>query len=267
MPRVAALAGAGFAILAATATARADGTDACIQAAEKSQTERHAGHLGAAHDLLVSCSADACPTVIRRDCARWLAEVETATPTVVLRATDAAGEDVRQADVTIDGAPRPNALEGRAIPLDPGPHKIRVEGRGVTIERDIVLREGERDRVIALRLAPPAMTSAPRTVPRGAWITMGAGGALMIGGIALWIAGLEDRSGLYENCGKTCTKAQIANARNKLIAGDVVFGVGAIVAGTGIVWAIRGSSSRTPQSAFAAGPMPGGGALTFRASF
>ena len=201
------------------------------------------------------------------DCTRWLSEVETATPTVVLRATDAAGEDVRQADVTIDGAPRRNALEGRAIPLDPGPHKIRVEGRGVTIDRDIVLREGERDRVIALRLAPPAMTSAPRTVPRGAWITMGAGGALMIGGIALWMAGLEDRSGLYENCGKTCTKARIANARNKLIAGDVVFGVGAIVAGTGIVWAIRGSSADPRKARSPPDPCPAAARSTFRASF
>ena len=91
---------------------------------------------------------------------------------------------------------------------------------------------------------------------------MGAGGALMIGGIALWIAGLEDRSKLYDTCAKACTKAQIANARDKLIAGDVVFGVGAIVAGTGIrLGDFLGARRRDHEARSPPDPMPGGGAL------
>jgi hypothetical protein len=266
MPRVAALAGALSAILFAAAAARADGTDACIQAAEKSQVERKAGHLGAARELLVSCSADACPALIRSDCARWLGEVEAATPTVVLRATDGAGEDVNDADVRVDGAPRPHALDGRAIPLDPGPHRLRVERRGLTIEREVVVREGERDRVIAVRLAPPVKPTA-RGVPRGAWILMGAGAAVMAAGAILWIDGLEDRSRLFTECAPNCTPQRIDDARNKLIAGDIVFGVGAAVGIGGIVWALAGSSRRAPASALAAGPLPGGGALGFTTSF
>jgi hypothetical protein len=270
MPRVAALStllAVSLAGLAATRSARADEKDACIAAAEKSQIERRAGHLGASRELLVSCSADACPTVIRSDCARWLGEVEAATPTIVVRAIDAVGEDVRAGDVAIDGAPRPAALEGHAISLDPGSHNLRVSAHGLTVERDFVVREGERDRVVAVRLGAPIPPPRP-PVPRGAFLLAGAGALSTTIGIGLWTVGLDERSRLAKACGKThsCSDKQIDLSRAKLVVGDVFFGSGIIGIGSALVWGLTTTYGK-PSATVSAEALPGGGALTFRSSF
>jgi hypothetical protein len=270
MPRVIALAAllaVAGASLVVTTPARADDKDACISAAEKSQVERRAEHLGAARELLVSCSADACPTVIRSDCARWLTEVESATPTIVVRATDASGEEVGAGEVAIDGTPHQAALEGHAIALDPGAHKLRVAARGFRVERDFVVREGERDRVIAVQLGPPIAPVRPQ-VPRGAFILAGAGALSATAGIALWTIGLDERSRLVKDCGKmhNCSDSQIDLSRAKLVVGDVFFGSGVIAIGSALVWGLTTAYGK-PKATLSAEPLPGGGALNFRSSF
>jgi hypothetical protein len=86
-----------FAMLAlslAVSIARAAAADpppkaACAHAAEDGQRLRTEGKLREARESFTACAAERCPALVRSDCSGWLAEVEAAVPTVVIRAIPA----------------------------------------------------------------------------------------------------------------------------------------------------------------------------------
>jgi hypothetical protein len=256
----------GLAAIATAHVAHADEMDACIAAAEQSQVLRRDGHLRAAHEKLLVCARDTCPRAIHRDCKRWLGEVEVATPSVVIHAADAAGNDVLAGRVSVDGAPLEGALSGRAIPFDPGEHAIRIESGGRVVEQRIVIRQGEHDRLITLRFAADAPPAA-RPIPAAAWVLGGVGAAGLATGAVLWGVGRGERATLYATCGVThaCDEAAIDRARAKLVAGDIVFGVSLAAVGAAVWWGIAGSSA--PAIPVAATPVAGGGMMSWQASF
>jgi hypothetical protein len=65
---------------------------------------------------------------------------------------------------------------------------------------------------------------------------------LVAGGIslgvasALWVSGLGDRSTMEGGCAQfhNCSQSAIDSARGKLVAGDIVGGVGVVAAATGL---------------------------------
>jgi hypothetical protein len=244
----------------------ADEVDACIAAAEQSQVQRRDGHLRAAHEQLVLCARDACPRAIQKDCKRWLGEVEVALPSVVIHAADATGTDVLGARILVDGKSLEGASSGRAVPLDPGEHTLRVEAGERVVEQRVLIRQGEHDRLISLRF--PAETKAVRgSVPAGAWVLGGVGAAAVTTGVVLWIAGRSEHGTLVATCGVThsCDESAVDRARTKLVVGDIVFGVGLAAVGAAVWWGVAGSSA--PQIPVSATPVAGGGLLSWRARF
>src|SRR5579859_5937510 len=91
---------------------------ACIAASEKAQQLRADGKLLASREQLLVCARDVCPGVIRKDCAKWLGELEDALPSIVLGAKDGKGRDLEDVRVDIDGVQATSALDGKAIPID-----------------------------------------------------------------------------------------------------------------------------------------------------
>ena len=76
-------------MLALVSVARPAGADAkadCAKAYEASQEQRSSGKLLAAKESLVTCSQAACPSFIKKDCSKWLSDVEGSIPTVVFSA-------------------------------------------------------------------------------------------------------------------------------------------------------------------------------------
>ncbi len=239
--------------------ARADEVDTCIAAAERSQVQRRDAHLRAARDALLACARDACPHAIQKDCKRWLGEVEAALPSVVIRALDAAGHDLIQARVLVDGAQVTDTLDGRALAIDPGAHELRLEAGGHFVVERVVIREGERERMLSLRLpaATPAAGGVSPAVPVGAWIT-GALGVVGLGaGVYLWVDGRGERSDLYATCGVShdCAPSAVDSARSKLVAGDVAAGLGLGAVAAAVLW---GPSRLRPRrgSRWSSGPRP-----------
>jgi hypothetical protein len=85
-------------------------------------------------------------------------------PTVVLAATDAAGNDMLAVTVTVDGAPFAKTLDGPALSIDPGSHTLRFIAAGrAPVEKTIVAREGEKARRVSVVIGGPA--SAPVVAP------------------------------------------------------------------------------------------------------
>jgi hypothetical protein len=266
--------------------ARADAADECIAAAEQSQPLRHDGRLKAAHEKLITCSRPECPAVVRTDCTKWLADVETLMPSIVVRAVDASGADVVGVRVFVDGQPLDTGFDGKELDVDPGAHTLRVEHEGsVPVEQQIVVRESERHRMVSVSFvpAPPAAPAGgplsgteAGAQPQGSRrslvlpIALLGGGAVALGVASyFWASGLSDRSDMASSCAIThnCSQSRIDASKNKLVAGDVI-GITDIVAaaiGAGIF--VFGGSSAPRDTPVAVEPLAGGAQLQLHGRF
>jgi hypothetical protein len=97
-----------------------------------------------------------------------MSEVNAAMPTVVLGAQDAAGRDIVELTAFVDDADVTAQAKGSAIPVDPGPHRIRyVLPDGRHVEQEFIVREGDKSRSLLLQFpeAPPSVVVAPPPPP------------------------------------------------------------------------------------------------------
>jgi hypothetical protein len=157
----------------AAATARADGgsstptKDQCIAANGQAQSLRRAGKFAQARAQLATCVDPHCPKLVSADCASRLDELDRAQPTVLFDVKDAAGHDLASVHVDIDGQPLTAALDGTAIPVDPGQHTFHFQAEGQPPATEmLVIQEQEKGRREHVTLGTPAVassTTAPTT--------------------------------------------------------------------------------------------------------
>jgi hypothetical protein len=138
------------------ASASADGTSECLQAASKGQVLRDNAKIVEARELFVLCARPQCPAMVRSDCATWLEAADKNVPTVVIRAKNVAGGDVVDFRMQIDGVPLTTSSAGLAIPLDPGSHELHFQlPDGTGVDRTIVVLEGQKNQPIEVVLGKP----------------------------------------------------------------------------------------------------------------
>ena len=194
----------------------------CTDAFEGASQASQAGHLLAARQALITCSAQTCPQAMRPLCIAEFARVDARIPTIVVSAVDARGADIVDASVSVDGAAVAGALDGKALPLDPGKHVVRVERSGGVAEQVIVAREGEQARPVRLTLASTAVVTgeARRPVPASVWVTT----ATTLVAAGIWIgfgtSGLLQKGDL-DTCKGHCTPAAVASAMTAFNVADV----------------------------------------------
>jgi hypothetical protein len=261
--------------------------DTCAAAYEESQVARSEGRLRAAQRELRSCTRVECPEFIRTDCARWLVDVESALPSVVIVVTSQ-GREVEDVKVAFDGEVLTTRLDGSAIPVDPGRHVFTFERAGdPPLELAVVIREGDKRRAIAAALRP-AVAVAARTEPARPEPRSGRGvlphvllgiGALGIGGFATFgLLGRSERTELEESCSPRCSDEKISAVQSKFLIADVSLSVGVLALAGGAYLLLSAPSSSSAQVAKtsrpAAGPLSAsvsldtrGGACTARWSF
>lgn len=158
------LAGVG-ALSSSRAAEGADQKEACLAAADAGQSLRDDGQYSIARDQFLTCARDVCPKIVHDQCTTWLHQLDEATPTVVFGAKDDHGNDVSAARVIADGKVITNTLDGKPVPLDPGPHDIRFErdpSGAITVH--VVLKAGEKNREVTATF-PPVQAEPP---PEGA---------------------------------------------------------------------------------------------------
>jgi hypothetical protein len=266
--------------------ARADSADECVGAAERAQPLKHDGKLRAARDELRVCTRPECPSIVRSDCTRWLAEIDATAPSIVVHATDPSGSDLVDVRVLVDGRLAAASLDGRDIAIDPGPHVLRFEHDGSEpVEEKVVAVLGEQHRRLsvtfrgAAKLAPgparseradpsanagPARSkradpngnagpsrapaAAPAPAPTLAPLVLAGTGLVAIGaGGFLWSRGLSQCRSNIEPAGPSCSADQSSAARGTLIAGDVLVGAGVAAAAIALaLWWIHGRDDSRP---------------------
>jgi len=292
---------AGLACLTAGASlrpARADELDqrrACVSAFDRAQQLRASTKLRDARDALIECSKETCPALIRGDCTQWMTEVLASLPSVVFGAQDASGKDLVTVRVKIDGVVVQEKLDGKAIPLDPGPHVIRYETTdGRVLEDQVLVREGEKNRSLSAnfgqvaprptglagiqpssQLEAPSQGSAGRSTSPANFIVGIASAVAGLGALgaalAFDVSATSDANALPCAPSKTCTDSQIAPLRQRYLDADIflVPGIAAVLFG-GVILAVRpfhdGESAKTMASSLRldAGFSRGGGTAWLR---
>jgi len=128
-------------------------TKACVASHASAQRETKAGRLKEAAQLYTSCGSDsACPEQLRSECATLLEQVNHLVPSVIFSAIDGKGADVSNVKVYADDTLLTDGLDGRAIELDPGKYHLRfVLPDNSVLSSDVLIREGEKNRLIELR--------------------------------------------------------------------------------------------------------------------
>lgn len=229
----------GLALLLGAVPARADAAAAaCIDAHEQAQRLMQDGHLRAAREKLLVCSREACPKVAQTDCSTWMRDVARDMPTVVVTARDAAGRDTEKVRVVVDGEPFAESLDGRALPLDPGPHAFRFESGGRVLEQKVLVGAGEQNRHVvadfsgAAPVGPPA-PGAPEAAPSPPLATYVLGGVGVLGLASFTVFGLSGKS--TEKCVPTCTRDDISDFRRSYLVADISLGV-ALVSVSAALW-------------------------------
>jgi hypothetical protein len=253
--------------------------ETCASAYERGQELKVRRELVRAQAELRMCERS-CPTRLATDCSTWRQEVERAIATVLLQATSEKGAALPNVRVSEHGMPI-GAANGEAVPLDPGSHHLTFEDeRGVHVEVDVKLAEGERNKVVAVRfpapvIAPPPPTTPPKVPPprpRSNWAYV-LGGAGFVGiavGSVLGIKGQVERSNLDSGCGQTgtCDKKEVNAIAREWTAGAIATGVGAALLASGvIVWVVTTPKASPRATSTTIAVRPGLSAIALDVAF
>ncbi len=206
----------------------------CVAAFEEGQRLRAKGAFTAALRNFQTCAEGSCPEMTKGDCATWLAEVEGSLPTLSFVVVDQGGKDVSVVRVTVDGKPVLERLDGKALAVDPGPHQLLFEAPGQPpLKVEIVVREGEKNRRVEVRLGAPEQPRSGKVSP-ATW-ALGAVGLVglsvfgVLGGL-----GVAEKSDAETSCSPGCSDDVVGSIRTKFIAADVALTIGLLSLGAGV---------------------------------
>ncbi len=210
--------------------------------------ERELVHYLEARRLLVRALADAQAQGLDDDAEAaktTLAALEPLIPTVVIDGADAEPALVAFVD------DQPAERVGDVLFVDPGTHVIRLEAPGRPPQRETVEAVARQAVHVKLAAAPAAGPPEPRPAapadsgPQlvGPLLLGGLGVASAGVGLAVLLLGREDQAEAEETCGGTesCPRSVqplVESGRDKIIAGDVLLGVGGAIAIGGAIWLV-----------------------------
>ena len=243
------------------APAAADDLQACFGAHEEAQRLRREGKISETRVRLEACTREACPAPVRQDCTGWLDELAAAQPTVVVIAREArTGAVVTEVRISVDGRRVADRSSGRAIEVDPGQRRIRLEARdGRSVESTLFVSEGDKGRRVELTLPPPPERPAPSPppsddgLPAYVFVLGGIGVAGLSGFGVLAGLGLAREDELADECEPRCSADRIDGVRHLYLAADIAGAVGVLASAAAVTLAIVRPTPRRPAVAVRAG--------------
>lgn len=274
-------------VMALPFTAQAEKSE-CASAYERAQELRADGHLRDARRSLQICVQPECSEFVRSECDRWLSEVESSLPSVVLVAKKG-GSETERVRVSYDDEPLVENLDGKAIVVDPGQHTLKFEAAGANpITVKLVFREGEKNRQVVVELgeqqkpAPEAATpkaqaaASTKTSSTPNWTgyaLTGLGVLGVAGFVTLGVMGNHEYGERQRTCAPQCSDSEVSSVRTKYYLADVSLGVGVVALGVGGYLLLTSPHDAAPRSTpdrgvgFDVHVLPGGGFATLGSRF
>lgn len=223
---------------------------ACLERYENGQRLRKQSKLLDARRTLQQCVQDGCPVALRKDCLAWVDELATEVPSIAVKAQGTDGCDRPHATFTVDASTTRLEANGLVVEVDPGPHVVRAEIDGKTVEQSIVVAARERGRIVTLfadssvtscrSVPPPAKADATSPTPPDrdrkegsrplspVSIGVAATGLVALGvGTVFIIRGFGQKSDL-DACRGACLQEDVDAMNRAFLIGDVAVGVGVV---------------------------------------
>jgi hypothetical protein len=270
------------AVLFFTASGAAD-SPSCAGSYTEAQTKEAAGRLLEARQLYLQCARGSCGAFLLSECTTRHARLDSDIPSVVPVATEKSGAPRADVEVTLDGEPFAEWLDGRSLQVNPGLHEFVFHmDDGLTVSEKVMILQGDRNRRIAAsvpnkesnvaEVAPPTAASthedasdkpkrhlvrtarSSQTAPKEpaqsshalSWV-LGGVSALGGGGFVLLSAWGKKDNDLLQRCAPSCQQASVDRVKQRYLAADVSLGVGAVALSSALlIYALSGSSSERP---------------------
>lgn len=236
--------------------------EVCARAAESYQELRDQSKLQEGRAKLLICAAAECPKLIRVDCTNWLEELTRVMPSVSIQVDLRKDDKASDLQVFLDGKALDEKSLGSAVPVDPGKHRVRAVIGKDSVEREVLVAVGEKNKAVSLqfqpqaaepsRIVPPPDTQASsgsRSV--GPYILGGVGlASLVVFGVFQGI-GRSQFGDLEDGCGKTksCTADEVSSVRTKFIVSGVALTVGIAALASAVGWFIFDTPRSSTKSA------------------
>lgn len=230
-------------------------TSECLSASEDSLKDGNDHALRAERKHLLICSANSCPTEIRKECMRRVEEVNAAMPALVFEAKKADGTDLTEVKVTMDGEVLTDRLDGTALEIDPGKHTFVFETEGEdSITKELVLNEGVKDRRESVQFGNVAAAMGTQSGPpteqaQGgmptqrvvALVTGGIGVAGIGTGAVLGVMAMQKKQDAEKLCPHDCANQTGVDAWHSATTMGTVSTIafaagGALLAGAAVLW-------------------------------
>jgi len=229
-------------------------TRECIDAHANGQVARGQGGLLQARSLFRSCAAEACPQLIRDDCAKFGAEVEALLPSVVVVARSSSGQDLTGATVKLDGSAQSVPVDGRAIFVDPGSHVFKVATRdGSEASVSTSINASEKDRPVVVTTPGQGPLASETQSPAGERklspmvYVFGSLGVVAAGSFTYFAIDGHSREKSMEDCKPGCDPSDVSKMRRSYLVADVSLGLAIASLGVGAYFLLRPVSTPPPN--------------------
>lgn len=214
--------------------------DVCFDSYEQAQRLRVEGKLRAASAHLAVCVDSACPAFVRKDCSAWLDDVQSRISGLVVRASGERGSSA-QVPIFLDGERVADGIDGRAIPVDPGPHELSYDLDGRSHQQHVIVPEGDKTFAVVLdapwsaaRPQPPAPEQP--SLLRLPKISYALGGGAVLGLGAFAAFALAGHS--VQQCAPACSPSQVSTLRRDYLIADISLGAAAVAAAGAVYFAL-----------------------------
>jgi hypothetical protein len=244
----------------------ADDRAACVDAVGKGQNLRDAHKLVEAREQFRTCARQQCPPAIQRDCTTWLDATEKNLPSIVIIAKDPNGGSLIDVTITVDGSLLTTKLDGRAQPMNPGPHAFHFESGGEQVDQQVLVVEGIQNQPVTVVIGHKQASQTPdksqehqesRTTEHGGspvgtigWVLGAVGlGGIVIGSISGGLA-IGNKNGA--NCDpstKQCDAGPLTAAHTAAAVSDIGFIAGGVLLATGVVMILFAPKAGSQQGA------------------
>jgi hypothetical protein len=289
---------AALGVSARPAFARGPTLPQCLAANESAIKLRVDHKLRQAREASLVCASAACPGEVRDACEKRAAQVSAVIPMVVFDVTDASGNLVTVASVTMDRLPLAERLDGSPLAVDPGEHVLSFSAPGQpTLEKRFVFEEGVIGRHESVVLGAAATLPASVAIEPQPTATRSSSGlgtrklaGLAVGGVGVagvavgsifGIMTFASWSAAGSACGSGgtshCSRASAATVTSDHSAAEtdgtistVAFVAGGALLATGVALFVTGASHEhtgRPTAVLAPAVGPGQAGLSLGGSF
>jgi hypothetical protein len=234
----------------------------CPSSSEEGQRLRDKNKYVEARAMFRTCSQPTCPAIVRKDCSKWLAELDENQPSIVIAAQDAVGADLSAVRVTLDEKQVAARIDGSPIAVDPGEHSLRVEAEGhAPVVQRVIVRVNEKNRLIRVVFndGPKPATSGPPKPPVSpepepspssgppvlGFVVAGLG-VLAFGSFAYFgLTSKSDLDALRNECAPFCDQGKLDDVKSRMLIADVSLGVGIVAVGiAAVIFATHGGGGK-----------------------